>query len=83
MQLSKNPRFVQEHQEFSAKIHTLANQELKSECVQLLNDLLRNVQQLDQQLVQYSSSRMCDQLDHARQQIQAARKKLMARLKDN
>lgn len=83
MQLSKNPRFVQEHAEFSKKIDLISNQQVKKECLQLLRELTRHVQDIDAKHDQLNSlGRMPTQIGSARDDIQSVRKKLMQRLKD-
>lgn len=83
MQLSKNPRFIQEHAEFSKKIAMISNEQVKKECQLLLRELTRHVQEIDIKHDQLNSlGRMPTQIGSARDDIQAVRKKLMHRLKD-
>ena len=82
MLLSKNQRFIKEHTDFSEKIARISNEQIKNDCTTLLRELTRNVQELDNKHVEFTSSRMPDHLIDIRENIQQIRKKLNSRLKD-
>lgn len=47
MQLSKNPRFLQEYEDFKNKIDKISNPDKKKELTDLLNQLVNEVRALD------------------------------------
>ena len=47
MLLSKNQRFIAEHNEFSEKIARISNDKVKTECLALLRELTTLVQEID------------------------------------
>jgi hypothetical protein len=49
MQLIKNPRFIEEYNYFNNKINQINDSKIKSECVQLLNQLINEVKAIDRQ----------------------------------
>jgi hypothetical protein len=83
MQLSKNQRFLTEYQNFSEKISKITNEQIKNDCLNLLNELSRKVKDLDQQHLDIVSiSKIPADLDNVRNEILSVRKKLFSKLED-
>lgn len=83
MHLSKNQRFLAEYQNFNDQIAKISDEQAKKDCLQLLSQLTRQINELDQKHDQLSMlSKMPSDLGDIRGSILATRKKLSSRLDD-
>jgi hypothetical protein len=83
MQLSNNPRFLQEYKELSEKISKISNEDKKNELTELLKKLVAEVKSidLDHQELAFSPKLSTDAAER-KQNLIIIRKNLFDKVKD-
>ena len=81
--LLKSERFQKEYKEFSDKINTIENEDLKNQLSGLLGNLVNEVKKLDSQHVDIMSSVTRPDVSDAKMTILELRKTLVRRLEEH
>lgn len=82
MQLTKNPRFIHEYEEFQNKINKLTDENLKNELSRLLLGLIDTVKKIDEHHQSFGIINPNNNLIETREKLTLLRKQLYARIKE-
>ena len=80
MQLTKNPRFTQEYEQWREKISKISDQDKKNELGILLNSLANTVKKIDVAHNSFAFANPNNELAAVREEISSIRRKISNRL---
>lgn len=83
MQLTRNERFLKEYSDFKKKIEKVKNENIKTELLNALSQLLNEVRAVDQAHQDiFLTNKMPAALDDSKDKIRNLRKKIFVKLQD-
>ena len=82
MELAKNPRFLDEYNNWNKQIQTITDTSKKQEMQRLLQQLVNNVKKIDQSQMNISQRLVSETISDSRQSILELRRKIHSKLKE-
>jgi len=82
MQLTKNPRFIEEHDQWKKKISMISDDAKKNELIGLLSSLVNTVKKIDVAHNSFGITNPNNELTTVREEITAIRRKISNRLQE-
>ena len=82
MQLTKNPRFIEEHDQWQEKISRISDDAKKNELIGLLSSLVNTVKKIDVAHNSFGITNPNNELTTVREEITAIRRKISNRLRE-